>query len=173
MLTLQVAPDGPTPTSTTLQGCIDQAEFHDYELPTCKEVDGGYVATWPDSGSFGSGGMDDLGAGPDIGALFGVFFFVVVLIGIATTAWKVSTARRLAESSGMDQGIATQMALLTDDGLESTYLAANLRGAKPADAAARPAPARERLAELKGLLDDGLITQAEHDERRRAILDAV
>lgn len=120
-------------------------------------------------------GMMDGGSGFE--TLFGVVFFLIVVSAIATAAWKVSTARRLAESSGMDKGVATQMALLTDDGLESTYLAANLRGtaasAPPAAHPPVPAPVRERLVELKGLLDDGLITQGEHDERRRSILDSV
>jgi hypothetical protein len=30
-----------------------------------------------------------------------------------------------------------------------------------------------RLAELKGLLDQGVLTQAEYDARRRAIIDSI
>jgi hypothetical protein len=102
-----------------------------------------------------------------------VIVFVVLAIGSAV--WRVSTARRLAASSGMDPGLATSVALLTEDGLDATYLAANLRGQAPASAAppASPASAAARLAELRGLLDAGLVTQAEYDERRRAIIDAV
>ncbi|MBD8607872.1 hypothetical protein IFT73_13500 [Aeromicrobium sp. CFBP 8757] len=166
MLLLQLA---PVLTSQTLQECIDQAEDHFGEPPTCTQYDGGgYVASWPNDG-FGTGG-------DGFGALFAVFFVLVVLIGVVGTVWKVSTARRLATASGMDPKIAGQMALLTDDGLESTYLASSLRGAAPTPGPtppAVPASARERLAELKGLLDDGLITRAEHDERRRAVIDAL
>lgn len=171
VLPLLLAIAGTSPISPTLEDCVGQAETHGGELPTCLEVDGGYRATW--SSGFGGGDMSTDG----FDAMFTVVVVLIVLsvlIGIATTVWKVSTARRLATESGMDPDVASQMALLTDDGLESTYLASNLRGAKPTDPAApTPPKVRERLVELKGLLDDGLITQAEHDERRRAILDSV
>jgi hypothetical protein len=76
------------------------------------------------------------------------------------------------------------MALLSDDGLDVTYLASSLRqppaGATPTPgtpAPAAPAPAArpvaDRLAELASLRDRGLITESEHDERRRAIIGEV
>jgi hypothetical protein len=156
-----------TPISPTLQDCIDQAETHGGEPPTCTVVDGGYVAHWPDDSGVGADG--------GIPAGFVLLFVLAVVAGLAITVWKVTTARRLAVESGLDPGTATQMALLTDDGLESTYLASSLRrtAAPKASPATPPTPVRQRLGELKGLLDDGLITQAEHDERRRAIIDAV
>ena len=96
---------------------------------------------------------------------------------MGTFFWKVSTARTIATRSGMDPDMAAQMVFLTDNGLDATYLAANLRpSADPAPvpvAERLPATAAQRLAELKGLLDDGLITQVEHDKRRTAIIDAV
>jgi F0F1-type ATP synthase membrane subunit c/vacuolar-type H+-ATPase subunit K len=55
----------------------------------------------------------------------GVF---VVIVGIGVTIWRLSTVQKLAKQSGMDPGLATQMILLSDDGLDATYLAANLRG---------------------------------------------
>ena len=148
----------------SLQECIDQAEKHDGEPPTCTEVNGKWVASWPDdiSGGGGSGG-------------FAFLFILGALIAIAVVVWKVSTARRLAADSGMDPGVATGMTLLTDHGLEATYLAASLR--EPASAspptAAEEATTAKRLAELKGLFDEGLISQAEYDGQRRAIIDAV
>jgi hypothetical protein len=105
-------------------------------------------------------------------------FVLMVLIGIGTTIWRVTTAQKLAQKSGMDPGLATQMTLLSKDGLDATYLAASLRGdqhpAGPADAetSSPPAPAA-RLEDLKGLLDRGLVTQAEYDARRQAIIDSV
>jgi hypothetical protein len=148
----------------SFQECIDQAENHGGEPPTCTEVNGSWVASWP----------DDVSGGGDSGG-FVLLFVLAALIGVVVLVWKVSTARRLAGGSGMDPGLATQMTLLTDDGLEATYLAASLR--EPA-AAAAAIPAEQvttakRLVELKGLLDEGLINQAEYDERRRAIIDAV
>lgn len=162
-----LSPIGPAHAADTLQACVDQAEFHDGELPTCTEVDGGYEASWPDDAT--AGGTDG----------FAALFVIAALAGVAVLAWKVSTARRLATQSGMDPNLATQMAILTDDGLNSTYLAANLRRsadaplASPPSTTAAPAPAAQRLAELRGLLDDGLITQAEFDERRTAVIDGV
>lgn len=115
------------------------------------------------------------GGGPP-GWFVGVFVLVLI-IGFGSTIWRVTTAQKLARRSGMDEGMATQMTLLSDDGLEATYLAANLRGKEPspteAQAAATRASTAERLEELRTLLDRGLITQQEHDERRKAIIDSV
>ena len=147
----------------SFQECVDQAENHGGEPPTCTEVNGKWVASWPDDvpGGGGSGG-------------FAVLFILAALIGIGVVVWKVSTARRLATGAGMDPGLATQMTLLTDDGLEATYLAANLRPAPAAPAApAEQVTTAKRLAELKALLDEGLISQTEYDGERRAIIDAV
>lgn len=144
----------------SLQDCVDQAENHDGEPPTCTEVDGHYEASWPGEGIPGE---------------FVLILVVGILVSVGVLIWKVSTARTLAARSGMDPGLATQMTLLSDDGLEATYLAANLR--QPAAAAHAPPAERattaKRLVELKGLLDEGLVTQSEYDERRRAIIDGV
>ncbi|NYD42937.1 SHOCT domain-containing protein [Nocardioides panaciterrulae] len=147
-----------------LQRCLDRAVNHGGVPPTCTKVNGTWVASWPGEGASGSGAT---------GAI--VFLAVIgALVGLGVLAWKVSTARRLASQSGMDPNLATQMTLLTDDGLESTYLAANLRPA-PQSAAPSPSPppAAERLTELTALLDRGMITQAEYDESRRAIIGSV
>jgi hypothetical protein len=148
-------------------------------------VNGVWVASWPDDGGLGSGS-----------GIPGAFVFLVVvgmIAGVAITIWKVSTARTLARQSGMDPGLATRMTLLTDDGLDATYLASSLRphpqqAAEPVPQASqpsqptRPAPsatpstdrtATSRLRELQGLLDQGLVTQAEYDRRRQAIIDSV
>jgi hypothetical protein len=151
-----------------VQQCLNQAVNHDGEPPVCTKVNGLWVASWPDDGRVGSGG-----------GIPGFFIFLVViamLAGIAITLWKVSTARTLARQSGMDPGLATRMTLLTDDGLDATYLASSLRQQPHPSAVeptATPPAAAARLQELQGLLDKGLVTQAEFDERRRAIIDAV
>jgi hypothetical protein len=96
------------------------------------------------------------------------------------TAWKVTTARSLARQSGMDPGLATQLTLLTEDGLDATYLAANLREPHAAGSVASPvgsepqrADAAQRLTELKSLMEQGLVTPTEYEERRRAIIETV
>lgn len=105
------------------------------------------------------------------------FVAVMVLVGIAgvgVTIYRVWMARDLARRSGMDPDRATAMTLLEDDGLEATYLAANLRPQTP-PSPARPAERRvgDRLAELDALLAEGRVTQAEYDERRTAILGSL
>ncbi len=104
-----------------------------------------------------------------------VMFFVLALLGaLAFTIWKVSTARRMARDSGMDVGDATAMTLLSDDGFESTYLASNLRDHRPQ----QPTPVdkgttADRLAELQGLHERGLVTEEEYATARGRILEGL
>ena len=149
------------------QDCLNKAVDHNGEPPTCTKVNGQWVASWPD---------DSPGSG--FGGAFVFLFVVALLAGAGIFVWKISTARKLARQSGMDPSLATQMTVLTDDGLEATYLASSLRGRAPAPVTTAPTPtppptARARLEELKSLLDGGLITQAEYDDRRTAIIDSV
>ena len=46
-------------------------------------------------------------------------------------------------------------------------------GGAPAPAAAAPPPVAQRLQQLKGLLDQGLISQAEFDTKRQKLLDEI
>jgi hypothetical protein len=118
---------------------------------------------------------DPAASGPGDG--FAVLFVLMLLLGIGTTVWKVSTARRMARDSGMDEGDATAMTLLTDDGLESTYLASNLRHQQPAPSAEPAAAAKgstaDRLEELQGLHARGLINDEELAAARRKILEGL
>lgn len=154
-----------------LQKCLDQAADHNGEPPTCTKVNGQWVASWPDDAGLSSGG----GGGGTIAALL-----IIGIIGtVAVVAWRVTTARRLARDAGLDPRLATQVALLTDDGLDAAYLASSLRqpavGAGSAPVAPPPGarPVADRLAELASLRDRGLITETEYDERRRAIISEV
>jgi hypothetical protein len=156
----------PAYAGGSFQDCIDKAVDHNGEAPTCTKVNGQWVASWPD---------DQASAG--IGGGFVFLVVIGLLAAVAITIWKVTTAQKLARQSGMDPGLATQMTLLSDDGLDATYLASSLRQ-PPADRPAPPAPvappaASARLEELKNLLDRGLITQDEYAERRKAIIDSV
>ncbi|HSJ20692.1 MAG TPA: hypothetical protein VK964_08975 [Nocardioidaceae bacterium] len=141
------------------------------ELPTCT-WDGqrwkvSYEGSMP--GGFG---------GPEVGVPpgFVAFGVLVVLVGVALSLWRVILARQVARDAGMDPDRATAMALLSDDGLDATYLAANLRS--PVGPAA-PQPvdpgrsAEDRLRQLQELRDGGLVSAEEYDERRRAILDSL
>lgn len=123
--------------------------------------------------------LEDLPGDPSFAAepstgipgVFVFFFVLVVAMGIGGTLWRVATARGLARRSGLDADEATTMTLLTENGLEATYLAAHLRPGQPAPA--EPRSTAERLAELTALRDSGAITEAEHADRRSAIIDSV
>jgi hypothetical protein len=144
------------------------------ELPTCTYADGQWTQSFDGTTIDGT-----LGAGGGAAGGFAILFVLVLLAALGTTVWKVSTARRMARDAGMNEGDATAMALLTDNGFEATYLASSLRP-RPSEAASAPGPAPEppragadRLRELQGLLDEGLITQEEYAARRQAILDSL
>jgi len=99
-------------------------------------------------------------------------FVIAIVVGIGMTIYRVSLARDMARRAGLDPDDATATTLLTNNGLDATYLATSLRqGQSPAASmAAAPKSAESRLQELQHLLDQGLITQAEYDDRRRAVL---
>jgi hypothetical protein len=108
--------------------------------------------------------------GPGIPGWFGGLFVLFLVAGVATTIYRVSIARRVARDAGMDEGAATAATLLTQNGLDATYLAASLRQGQQQPGPAPSRTAESRLQELKSLLDRGLINQTEYDDRRTAIL---
>lgn len=116
---------------------------------------------------------DDGGTGIPSG--FIALMVLVLLVGIGLSIYRISVARGMAVKSGMDPDDATRVALLDEDGLSATYLAAQLRGERQAPATP-PAPARstaDRLRELEDLRTQGLVTDGEYAERRTAILGEV
>ncbi|KQW53486.1 hypothetical protein ASC77_04175 [Nocardioides sp. Root1257] len=138
-------------------------------LPTCTDVGGTWHPVYDDGMSSGDG----------VPGAFVFFFVLVVMLGVAGTIWRVTTAQRMARDAGMSESDATAMALLSDDGLEATYLASNLRtpAAEPDAALAPPVPATgtaaARLQELRHLREQELITAEEYEARRTAIIDSV
>lgn len=152
-----------------LQDCIDAGQAQGIDMPSCVVNDDGSMTPYDDSSGFGGGD-------PGIPGEFVLVMVLALVVGIAITIWKVTAARRLATQSGMDPDIATGITLLDQDGLSAAYLASSVRATQP-PAATAPGPGPEaaetRLLELKRLLDAGLITQAEHDEQRRAIIGSV
>jgi hypothetical protein len=162
---------GPAFAGRTIQQCMDEAVTHGGEPPVCTKVNGSWVPSWPgDPGSSGGG----------VPGSFVLLAVLAALLAIGLTAWRVTTARNLARQSGMDPGLATQMTLLTEDGLDATYLAANLRNRQGGGSTASPvvpepprSGAAERLTELRSLMDQGLVTPTEYEDRRRAIIDTV
>ena len=137
------------------------------ELRTCTVADDGSgTLDYPDS------------PGTGIPGFFVAFFVLVLALGVAGTAWRVSTARSMARRSGLDEESAASLAMLTDHGLEATYLASSLRAQPVVPTAPTSTPpaaptSADRLLELRSLLDRGLITQAEHDERRAQIIAGI
>lgn len=118
----------------------------------------------------GPAGMD---MGPPPG--FVAFGVLAVVVAIGTTLWRVSLARRVARDAGLDPDRATELTLLEDHGLEASYLSAHLQARPVAGQPTTPAvrSAEERLRELRSLLEQGLISQEEHDARRKAVVDAL
>jgi len=178
-----VATSSPDP-GPSLQECqADPAHYG--ELPTCTyDENGKLIDTSYDSGAGDSG----------IAGTFVALFVLALAVGAGLTIWRVSLARSMATRAGLDPHEATAVTLLSPDGLDATYLAANLTANRPppqqsvdpghviADLSGERAPAgtpassrstAERLRELDQLRDQGLITPAEHDTRRQAILDNI
>lgn len=124
-----------------------------------------------------AGDLDPTLPGPDMGPPpgFVAFFLIALVASIGFTVWKVSTARRMARDAGMDEGDATAMTLLSDEGFEATYLASNLRGQTIPPTTPQPGTrsTAERLRELQALLEQGLITPDEYAARRQALIDGV
>jgi len=152
----------------------------------------GWVLAWPAPAQAASGlctgaggqpipncsvvGPDDPFASDDdgFGAIFGLFVVVGLVLGIGGAAYRMSTARNIAAKSGMDPDDAARMALLDDNGLTATYVLANLPSKESvAPAADQDRTVEHRLAKLADLLERRLITQAEYDEQRAAILGSV
>jgi hypothetical protein len=152
---------------------------HVGDLPTCTWDGESWEVSYEEGmpGGFGDFEEGFPGVAPAIPAGFVAFGVLVVLGGVAATAWRVSLARQVARDAGMDPDRATAMTLLSDDGLDATYLAANLRS--PGGPAAPPPPggiarsAEDRLRQLQQLRDGGLVSAEEYDERRRVILDSL
>lgn len=123
-----------------------------------------------------------------IPGVFVLFFIAAIVLTIGGTAWRVSTARRIARAAGMNEDDAATATLLTPNGLDATYLAASLRqgntaypdvpsaraaeddDATASDIPAGPPSAATRLRELQDLLNQGLVTKAAFDQRRERIL---
>lgn len=150
----------------------------DGEPPTCEWDGTAWVTVYEDVG-LGDPGFGDPGFGAASAGVPPVFVALMVLVvaaGIATTLWRLSLARKMAVESGLDPDRATAMTMLSDDGLEATYLASSLRQqATPASpsAAVEGRSVEERLRELQSLRDQGLVTYDEYDARRRAIIDSL
>jgi hypothetical protein len=133
------------------------------DLPTCSYDGSGWHRSYESAGSGGGG----------TGGIV-VLIVIGLVLGGAFVVWQVSTARRMARESGMSESDATAMTLLSDDGFEATYLASSLRPQPtPTDPPPVTATNATRLRELRALLDEGLIDQAEHDARRQVIIDSV
>jgi hypothetical protein len=125
--------------------------------------------------SYSSDAFADGGVSSGMPGLFVAFFVLAAAASVIGVIYKVTMARDLARKAGMDEGTATAMTLLDEDGLTATYLASSLKQPSPvaATSAHQPKSADERLSELRSLLDRGLVTQAEHDARRQAIIDSI
>jgi hypothetical protein len=106
---------------------------------------------------------------------FIALFVIMLLIGIGTAIWRVTTARQIAKDAGLDPNTATRMTLLSKDGIDATYLASAISSRQQQSHPNQPAAktASERLQELQALKDKGLVTDDEYTARRQRILDSI
>ena len=144
------------------------------DVATCTYVNGQWTVSYQDAFP-----GDSMGGSGGFGTMFGVVVVLILVIGIGTTIWRVSTARQLARQAGLDPDQATAVTLLGNEGLDATYIASSLRPQPTASAGPAPpekAPTRsaaDRLLELQRLKDQGLVTAQEYDAQRKAIVDSV
>lgn len=146
---------------------------------TCDYDGTQWNVTAPATDQFGNPGDD--GSGPNVAGIFGVFVVIALVVGGATFFWRINTARRIAQQAGLDPDAAATTAMLSNDGLAATYLAASLQQRRPDEddePVVHPPPLstrtnENRLGELKRLHDQGLITDDEYARRRTAIVDSL
>ena len=103
-------------------------------------------------------------------------FVLVLVLGIGSTIWRISVARKIAEDAGLDPNTATAVTMLSQDGIDAAYLASALRShsaGQPPPSAQPPKTAEERLRELQSLKDKGLVTEDEYTARRQEILGSI
>ena len=109
---------------------------------------------------------------------FPVFFLFPFVFAIVAMIVRARTARRMAARAGLNEQDAAVTAMLTNNGLDATYLAANLRAPSAPGGALPPQPApprtvEERLAELDRLRHEGLITAEEYSSQRKTIVGGI
>jgi Short C-terminal domain len=143
------------------------------QLPSCtRSGNGGWVATYPNSGPGGS-------SGGGIPSGFIALFVIVGLIGIGVTIWRISLTRRMATNAGVNPNDATALAVLGGStAIDTAILAKTLShrsndAASPAAEEPHGATAEARLKELQHLKDNGVITADEYESRRAAIINAI
>jgi hypothetical protein len=156
-----LAASDPDPLPSFQDCQPDRAHYG--EIPSC---------TYDETGKVIDKTYDDpMGGGSGMPGEFVGLFVLALLVGGGLTAWRVSTARDIARRAGLDPDDATATALLTQNGLDATYLAASLRqNGHATPPPVQPKSTEDRLHELTRLHAQGLVTQAEYDERRSAIL---
>jgi len=164
---IAIAAQSPDPVPSFQDCQPDPAHYG--EFPSCTYDDNGKIIdkTYND-GPFGTG---DGGGG--IPGWFAALFVLAIVGGIGVTVWRVSMARAMATRAGLDPHDATAVTLMSDDGLGATYLAASLAGKRQHQQPQQPADASDRLRELEQLRDQKLITDAEYDARRKAIVESI
>ena len=98
---------------------------------------------------------------------------MVVVIGIASTLYRVSVARRIAQNNGLDPRDATAVALLNDNGLSAAYVRGGMQQGQrpPADPPRYPAAAARRPR--GAARHAGKITDAEYAAARQRIIDSL
>jgi hypothetical protein len=117
---------------------------------------------------------------PDPGGGFAgwfiALFVLVAMLGVGSTIWRISVARKMARDAGLDPNTATAVTILSNDGVDATYLASTLASRSHAQSShptQAPKTAEERLQELQALKAKGLVTDGEYEAQRQKILGSI
>ena len=114
--------------------------------------------------------------GGGIPGWFIALFVIVAMLGVGTGIWRIAMARKMAEDAGLDPNTATAVTMLSDNGIDATYLASTLASHSRTQSpppTQRPKAAEQRLQELQDLKDEGLITSDEYEAQRQKILGSI
>lgn len=102
--------------------------------------------------------------GPDMGG-FAVIFVLFFVFAIGATIFKFTQTRQMALKKGATEAEATAIAMSGDVGTAASFV--------KHDTPDTERPASARIAEVRSLLDQGLITQDQADARISEILRSI
>jgi hypothetical protein len=138
------------------------------------------AAALPAKHHLGGGGpivvQDDPGGGIPSG--FIALFVIFAIIAVGTGIWRFSVTRKAAQDAGLSPDKATAVAMFGGgNALDASLLASAIKHRDAESARATPTASGpsvdQRLAQLQGLRERGLITPEEYHERRKEIIDSI
>jgi hypothetical protein len=114
-----------------------------------------------------------MGPGPGIPSGFIIIFVLFFLFAIGTSIFKFSQTRQMAMKKGATEAEATAIAMSGDVGTAASFVKHPERSTPLDDDASDERPAAARIAEVRSLVQQGLITQEQADTRIAEILRSI